>query len=295
MSARGNAGKRWPRIREALKAERMTFDEAFTQRRGQGTELALTAVQEGYELIVAVGGDGAINEVVNGMMTDGRAINPDATLGIIPSGTGNDLARLLKLPRESCAAARHLVRSDQSRLIDVGEVTSTREGKPERRIFLNDADLGFAAKVVERIERRGKVGGGTIPYFTTLMLAALGNRNEEVAVEIDGRQLAGRMTTILVCNGQSTGGGMWVAPNAELDDGVFDVVLIEDLRPWEILWHAPKIYRGAHLRMRQVSVHRARTVSVTSPERLPIVADGELIGTAPASFRLLPAALRVRI
>ena len=88
---------------------------------------------------------------------------------------------------------------------------------------------------------------------------------------------------------------MWVAPQASLDDGLFDVIAVGGLRPWEIFWHAPKIYRGTHIAIRQVSVHRARTVSVTSPERLSVVADGELIGESPATFRVLPLALRVRV
>jgi diacylglycerol kinase family enzyme len=202
---------------------------------------------------------------------------------------------MLRLPRETLAAARHLARSNQSRLIDIGEVVYVRGDRKEFRFFANDANLGFAADVVQRLERTGKFSRGTVPYFVALLLTALRHRSQHVSLCIEDRSAEGKMTTVLVCNGQSTGGGMWVAPQASLDDGLFDVIAVRGLRPWEILWHAPKIYRGTHIAIRQVSVHRARTVSVTSPEPLSVVADGELIGESPATFRVLPLALRVRV
>ena len=257
--------------------------------------MARQALSDGFEWIVAVGGDGVVNEVVNGLMANGKAVRPQAALGIIPCGTGNDLARMLGLPRDTLATARHLAQSKQSRLIDIGEVVFTHEGKSQLRYFANDADLGFAADVVARLECTGKFCRGTVSYFVALLRTALRHRSQHVTLQVDDRPSEGKIATVLVCNGQSTGGGMWVAPNAALDDGLFDVVVVAGLRPWEILWHAPKIYRGTHLAIRKVSVHRARTVSVASPQRLLVVADGELIGEAPATFSVLPQALRVRV
>jgi YegS/Rv2252/BmrU family lipid kinase len=294
-SGRGAAGARWPLIREIFQAENRTFDVAFTQSRGHGAALARAALQDGFELMVAVGGDGTVHEVINGMMADGRAVHPQASLGIIPCGTGNDLARMLELPRKSLAAARHLARSSQSRLIDVGEVLSTVDGKSEHRYFANDANMGFAAKVVERTVRTGKFSRGTLPYFAALLWTAIRHRNHEMTLQIDGRQFEGKLTTVLICNGRSTGGGMLVAPDAVLDDGQLDVIVVGSLSPLGIFWHAPKIYRGTHVAIRKVSVHRARTISVTSPERLSVVVDGELFGESPATFRVVPAALRLRV
>jgi diacylglycerol kinase family enzyme len=202
---------------------------------------------------------------------------------------------MLGSPRETLAAARHLAQSNQSVLIDIGEIVFTSGGRKELRFFANDANLGLAADVVERLERTGKFSRGTVPYFMALLLTALRHRSQHVKLSVDDRTHERKVTTILVCNGQYTGSGMWVAPDASLDDGLFDVVVVGGLRPWEILWHAPKIYRGTHVAIRQVSVHRARTVSVTSPQRLSVVADGELIGEGPATFRVLPLALRVRV
>ena len=294
-SGRGRPHRLWPQISEVFRAQGRSFDVAFTQGRGQGKALARQALQDGFDLIVAVGGDGVVNEVVNGMMADGKAVNAEAALGVIPCGSGNDLARMLGLPRETLAAARHLAQGNRSKLIDIGEIVFTAGGRKELRFFANDANLGFAADVVERLERTGKFSRGTVPYFVALLLTALRHRSQLVKLCVDDRSYERKMTTVLVCNGQSTGGGMWVAPDALLDDGLFDVVVIDDLRPWEIFWHAPKIYRGTHIAIRQVSVHRAWTVSVTSPQRLSVVADGEMIGESPAIFRVLPLALRVRV
>ena len=242
--------------------------------------------------VIAVGGDGLVSEVVNGLLA---AQNQKARLGIIPCGTGNDLARMLGLPRDIFAAAQHLTRSKQTRMIDAAEVTCTINGQPQRRYFANDANLGFAAQVVERLERTGKFSRGTAPYFTALLLTALRHRNHEIKLQWDGQPSTQRLTTVLICNGQSTGGGMRVAPDAVLDDGALDLIVVGSLRPWEILWHAPKIYRGTHVRIPKVAVHRVQTVSADSDESLSVVADGELIGTTPAHFRILPTALRVLV
>lgn len=294
-SGRGKPAKRWPQISAIFRAANWEFEHVFTQQRGEAAEITRQAAQAGCELIVPVGGDGTIHEVVNGLFLNGKPVNLQTALGLIPSGTGNDLVRVLGLPRETLAAARHLSASKQSRLIDLGEATVTRDGKTERHLFTNDADLGFAAKVVERLERGGKFSRGTAPYFIALLRTALEHHNQPMQLRLDASVLEEKLTTVLICNGQSTGGGMMVAPHAIVDDGLFDVVIVHALSRGEIFWHAPKIYGGTHLKMPQVSVPRARAISITSPERVPIVTDGELVGETPASFRVLPAALRVMV
>lgn len=289
-SGRGKPAECWPRLRELFAAEKWEFNAVLTTHRGQAIEIARNAIHAGCQRIMTVGGDGLVNEVVNGLLEAG---NPNAQLGIIPCGTGNDLARMLGLPRETFAAAQHLARSKQTRMIDAAEVTCAINGQPQRRFFANDANLGFAAEVVERLERTGKFSRGTAPYFAALLRTALRHRNYDITLRWDGQTSTQPLTTVLICNGQSTGGGMRVAPGAVLDDGALDLIVVGGLRPLEILWHAPKIYRGTHVSIRKVSVHRVRTLSVSSPSPLSVVADGELIGKSPAQFRVLPAALRV--
>jgi len=294
-SGRGKAAKCWPQIRDLFRAAKWAFESAFTQRRGEAMEIARQAATGGFEIIVPIGGDGTIHEVVNGWFADGRAINPDATIGIIPGGTGNDVARTLGLPSETLAAARRLADSQQTLRIDLGEATVIAAGEPRRRLFINDADIGFAATVVERLERTGKFSRGSAPYFAALLLSALRHRNHLVSLRVGDQTIERELTTVLICNGQSTGGGMLVAPNASVDDGLFDVVSVGALSRPGIFWHAPRIYRGTHLKMRQVSVQRAGEVALSSAARLPIATDGEFIGVAPAGFRILPAVLKVRV
>lgn len=294
-SGRGKAANGWPQIREIFRTANWHFDFAFTQRRVEAVEIARQAASGGFETIVPIGGDGTIHEVVNGLFAEGRAINPDITLGIIPGGTGNDLARALGLPSETLPAAQRLASSQQTHRIDLGEATVSAAGESRRRLFINDADIGFAATVVERLERTGKFSRGSAPYFAALLLSALRHRNHPVKLQVGDQITESELTTVLICNGQSTGGGMLVAPNAIVDDGLFDVVSVGALSRPGIFWHAPKIYRGTHLKLRQVSVQRAGQVTLSSATRLPIATDGEFIGVAPASFRILPAAIKVRV
>lgn len=289
-SGRGKPAQCWPRLKEIFSATNCNFSVAFTESRGHAIALSRSAIHNGVEQLIAVGGDGLVNEVVNGLLS---AKNPETRLGIIPCGTGNDLARMLRLPRDTFAAAQHLARSKQTRVIDAAEVTCAINGQPQRRFFANDANLGFAAEVVERLERTGKFSRGTAPYFTALLRTALRHRNHKITLQWGGQTLTQPLTTVLICNGQTTGGGMRVAPDAVLDDGALDLIVVGSLRPWEILWYAPKIYRGTHVSIRKVSVHRVSELSVDARNPLSVVADGELIGRTPAHFRALPQALRV--
>lgn len=273
-------------------AAKWEFTAVFTERRGHAIETARNAIHAGCERLITVGGDGLVNEVVNGLLDAGDS---EVQLGIIPCGTGNDLARMLGLPRDTFAVAQHLARSKQTRIIDAAEVTCAIDGQPQRRYFANDANLGFAAEVVERLERTGKFSRGTAPYFAALLRTALRHHNHELAVQWDGHSSTQHLTTVLVCNGETTGGGMRVAPGAILDDGALDLIVIGGLRPWQILWHAPKIYRGTHVAIRKVSLHRVRHVAISALSPLGVVADGELIGKTPVQFQVLPAALRVMV
>ncbi len=287
--------KRWPRIEERLRALNFPFEAVFTERRGHATLLARAALDAGFDLIVAVGGDGTVNEVLNGLVVDGKAIQPAAALGIITSGTGGDFARTAGLPRDMLAAAEHLARATGTRPFDVGEIVHGLYGQEQHRYFANVAGMGFDAEVIERLESGGKRGSGTIPYLMALVRTVTSFRNKDVKMEIDGRVVQSRFNSVIVCNGQYFGGGMQVGPHAALDDGLFDIVTLGDFSVLEILIHTPKIYNGSHLSVAKVGECRAQSVAVESRQRMLIEADGELIGSGPARFRILPAALNLWI
>jgi diacylglycerol kinase (ATP) len=295
MSARGKMQHHWEQIDAVLRAENFDFDAAFTERRGHAIELARAAADAGYELIVAVGGDGTLNEVVNGMIADGKAVNPNARLGVIPSGTGSDFVRTANLPRDTILAARHLARANSSCALDIGEMIFRANDKETHRYFANVAGMGFDAEVIERTERGGKRGSGTIPYYSALIATVFNYQNKTVTLRVDDQTLEGNVNSVVVCNGKFFGGGMMVGPNAALDDSKFDVVVIGDFGKTEVILNTPRLYNGTILTHPKVNEYRGTTVTVESKQRMLIEADGELIGEGPATFRLLPAALKLRV
>jgi YegS/Rv2252/BmrU family lipid kinase len=279
-----------------LHAEGFRYEAAFTQERGHAVELTRAALKAGFDLIVAVGGDGTLNEVVNGMLLEGgQAANPEAALGVISTGTGADFVRTAGIPRDSVEAATCLARATGIVPLDIAEMNYDRDGRQVSRYFANVAGMGFDAEVVERTERGGKRGGGTLPYLSTLIGTISTYRNKDVELCIDDGKLQERVNSIVICNGQYFGGGMRVGPNATLDDGFLDVILIGDMNTFEVLVNTPKIYNGTHLSLAKVSEYRARIVRVIPRQRMMIQADGELIGEGAATFRIHPAALKLRV
>jgi diacylglycerol kinase (ATP) len=229
------------------------------------------------------------------MNADRTARNSHALLGVISSGTGSDFVRTANIPRDMILAARHLARADRVSPLDLGEMTFRRvDGKETRRYFANVAGMGFDAEVIERTERGGKRGGGTIPYYSALLATIWNYRNKDAIVRIDDQRIEGRMNSVVVCNGKYFGGGMMIGPNAMLDDGKLDVIILGDLGTLETVMNTPRLYNGTILTHPKVSEYRGKTVTVEPKQRMLIESDGELIGPGPASFRIHPAALNLR-
>jgi YegS/Rv2252/BmrU family lipid kinase len=294
FAARGQMHQRYPHIEQRLRDAQLEFETTFTERRGHGIQLARAAVDAGFEMIVAVGGDGTLNEVVNGMVHDGKAVNSNAVLGLIASGTGSDFVRTAKIPHDTMLATDHFIRATQITPLDIGEIQCMVEGKPSVRYFANVAGMGFDAQVIARLENMGKRGGGTIPYYTALLATIVNFHNLHLAIDIDGEKVNGKMNPIVVCNGKYFGGGMMIGPNASVNDGKFHVVYGHDFSALELLMATPKLYDGTILTHPKAVEHVAKTVRVESQERVLIQADGELVGEGPATFRILPNVLKLR-
>ncbi len=289
----GKVGKRWPDLRDALAAAGLRFRAELTQRPGHATQIARRALNEGFRYIITVGGDGTVNEVVNGLVVDKR-VHPDVVLSIIPAGTGSDFVRVFHVPRDPAQAFQATLGAG-CRAVDIGEIRCIRDDKPIRRYFVNVAGLGFDGETSARVNRMSKRITGTIPYLTALVLTLVSYRNKDVEVTLDGQQVRGRLNSVIICNGQYFGGGMWVGPQAQADDGIFDIVLLKDLNKVEFLLNVPRVYRGTHLTHPKVETYQAKEVHVEARQRMFIQAEGELIGEAPATFRILPGALNLRV
>ncbi len=236
-----------------------------------------------------MGGDGTLNEVVNG------AAGTGVEVASIPLGTGMDFGRTYGIPSSFDEAVRVAV-DGVPRTIDAGRARyRTWAGDEEERWFANVGSVGMSGAVAQRANAMGKALGGKLTFFYALTRVFLAWQNTEVRVLVDEIERSGRMHDVIVANGVWHGGGMKLAPDAKPDDGVFDVVLIGDVSKVDFLTTAPKIYSGRHVAHPKVEVLRGARVEVEAGERLPIELEGEQVGTTPATFELVPQALRVRV
>lgn len=284
-----STAKKWPGIKRLLRDGGLGFDVDFTEGVGHAIQLAATAAGQGYELVVAVGGDGTANEVANGLLASGG----EATLGYIATGTGSDFRRSLGLPKDLRQACLRLG-SPRAVVMDVGAIEYMAGGERVKRYLINQAGLGFDGVVVEATPRV-RLLGGTVPYLVGLVRTLLSYGNKDVLIDLDGRALRMRACSIVVANGSYFGGGMHVAPHADLRDGLFDVVVVGDVGRLELVLALPKVYKGTHLEHPKVSWERAAVVRVEASQRMLLQVDGELVGEAPASFSIVPGALRVAV
>ena len=219
-----------------------------------------------------------------------------AELAMIPLGTGMDFVRTYEIPTRFEDAVRTAL-SGVTRTIDVGRVSyRTWDGQDAERYVANVGSVGMSAAVAQRANGMSKAIGGKATFFYALVRVFLEWQNTMVRVELEGGdRREARMHDVIVANGQWHGGAMWLAPEAQPDDGLFDVVLIGDINKRDFVTTAPKIYKGTYLAHPKVELLRARTVTVDAPERLPIELDGEQVGTTPARFEIVPHAVRVRV
>ena len=296
-SAAGRTGRHFDRIARAVRAAIGDFECAFTKARGDGSRLAREAVRSGGKLVVAVGGDGTASEVVDGIALQ-TPRDPDALFGFIPRGTGGDLRRTLGLPQDLDAAARVLA-SRSALVCDLGRVEFVGSGgAPEVRHFVNVAGFGIDGVVAGEVNRGFRLGGGKLSFMIASAKALLGWSDQRVRWRADGgawREQA--ITALSVCNGRFFGGGMKVAPDASIDDGLFDVVVWSGLGIADFVTKRSMLYDGTHVKLPNTTVLRARTVEAEPLEERPVLldVDGEQPGRLPARFTIIPRALRVRV
>jgi diacylglycerol kinase (ATP) len=248
--------------------------------------LAQAAGDARDSLLVVVGGDGTVNEVVNGVA------GTNAEIAVLPCGTGQDFARTHGIPSGFDDAVRAALEGE-TRTIDLGRVEC--EGGPTR-FFANVASAGMSGGVARRANAMTKALGGRATFFYALTREFLAWQNTRVEVELDdGVRREGAMHDVIVANGRWHGGGMKLAPDARQDDGLFDVVLIGDVTKLDFLTTAPKLYSGRYLSHPRVELLRSSAVSVEAAAPLPLEVDGEPIETTPARFEVVPGALRLRV
>jgi YegS/Rv2252/BmrU family lipid kinase len=291
----GATGKRWPELAAVLR-KHFAFEEAMTTGPGDATRLTREALTGGADRVVALGGDGTINEVVNGFFTDGRAIAPAAAFGLIPFGTGGDFRRTMQIPLDLADAAA-VIAADHRKALDVGRLEYTgADGARAARMFANICSFGISG-VVDRLVNQSKKRFGRLSFALATARATFRYTNQRVHLRFDddpGATADVTINTVAVANGRYFGGAMMVAPDAEVDDGLFDVICLGDFGKAEILLKGSRVYKGRHLTMDKVTTRRAKIVDaepVDPAAEVELDLDGENIGRLPARFTLVPRAL----
>lgn len=268
----------------------VAFEVVTTQHTGHATEIAAQATGA-LRGVIAVGGDGTLNEVVNGVCKDGRCTVP---VGFLPAGRGIDFARTVGIPTDILEAARRLVRP-RCMALDLGLIAYQGDAGRKYRYFVNVAGCGFDAAVAARASRYGTGWGGTLPYLSGLAVTILTYENVTMSWKVDGESGSARLNTLVIANGQYYGGGMRIAPNASMEDGKLDFILIGDFGKLEFLINVPKVYEGTHLSLDLVTEKRGEHIEVESERPVMVHADGEVLGTLPIEAHVVPAALTLLI
>lgn len=300
-AARGRAVRKWERLRASLIARRVEFSEQVTARPGEATDIARRSLQSNESCIIAVGGDGTLNEIVNGCFdSSGNAINPQTVVGLFPCGTGSDFSRSLEISGKKDVC--RILTFGKTILIDLLEVEfADKDGNLITRHAVNAVSFGLGSEVVASVNSWREswprwIGG--FPRFAVAALAALKNfQNRPVQIQLEGKTAAKSELQILsnflvAANGRFAGGGMKFAPNAKLDDGLIDLVTTDTANAYDILKELPGIRHGSHLRNPKVKVVQSGEMTIRSQPELPLEIDGDTAGFTPARLIVKPAALR---
>ncbi len=289
-SANGSTGKRWPEVAQLAARRGLAGEAVISERPGQLADLARRAADDGATLLVVVGGDGTVFEVANGI-----AGREGVEIGVVPRGTGWDFARSHGIPRRT-EDALSVAAGGRAKTIDLGRARFRAwDGGERSAYFANAASVGMSGAIAARANATSKALGGKMAYAWATIAVFKRWRAAELAVQVGDERLSGRMHDVIVANGHSLAGGMKVCPDAQADDGVFDVLAIGDLTKRDLMLNMPKLYRGTHLPHPKAKLLRGATASVESAEPLPVQLDGEQPGTTPVRFEIVPAALRIRV
>jgi len=286
----------WPLIEQELKRNLGGFGVEFTSGPDEATKITRSALKDGYEMIVCVGGDGTNNEVINGFFEDDKMINPQSVFGMICRGTGSDLRKTVGSPRDIIEAAK-VLGGKKIKACDLGKTTFiNHQGKETGRYFINIADFGIGGEAVDRVNKTTKIFGGFISFLWATLVTSFIYRNKRVQLRIDDESFKEEfIKNVVVANGKFFGGGMQIAPRAKMDDGVFEIVVLGNLGWVEGFLVMRKIYKGEIIKNKKVRYSSAKRVMATSEQRVLLDLDGEQPGMLPATFEIIPQVIKVKV
>ncbi len=289
----GKCKKDWPLINSILKSRNFSYSSVMTERRFHAILLTRNLIKEGYRKIIVVGGDGTLNEVINGIFAQSSCPSDDIVIGMIPVGTGNDWARMFSIPLDYEKAA-DTIKEQKVFLQDVGKVLFCIKNKLFNRYFINIAGTGFDAIVAKKtntLKEKGK--SGTLLYFYNIFTCLLGYRSSGVTIEIDGEKFKDDIFSLNIGICKFNGGGMMQVPNADPADGLFDITVIRKIGKFSVIRNIGRLYNGTIIRHPRVRSMRGKSVCVYSSSPVYLETDGESLGHSPFEFEIIPGSLRI--
>lgn len=291
-SQNGRTARNWPKMERQIPH---VAEIKMTSRHQEAIAWAADARKNKFDAVIAVGGDGTIHEIVNGLMQTPEHERP--ALGLLPSGTGSDFRRTLGYPAKN-SEIYPILEAGRTRSIDVidAEVTSAHSNtQMERHFCVNIASFGFSAEIVREVNLSSKALGGGLSFFMGVVRALFKHRGMRIEMSCDdGIYQIHRVTLAAVCNGRQFGGGMKVAPMADPGDGLLDCIVVKSLSRFAILSKLWRFYDGSYLKLGLTAHQRAQSISLNAPgERVLVEMDGENTGILPARLKVVPSALQV--
>ncbi len=293
-SANGTTRVVWEEIVVYMQEKGLDFDVQLTSGPNQATEISREAIKKGYKKIIAVGGDGTVNEVVNGFFEDGNIIDSEVSLGVISRGTGCDLIRTLEIPKDYPGAVDVLLKGNLKTIDLIRAQYLNGNKEVQRRYCVNISDVGLGGYVAQRVNHTSKSGGGLWSYLRGTVLSILKYRRNTGTIIIDGEKIhEGNFSIVAAANGRYFGGGMELAPMAQIDDGYINTIMLINMGKLELLMNLPKVYKGTHIGHPKIKHYKAKELEVDSKESLPLEIDGENPGYGPVKYTVIEKAIKV--
>lgn len=296
IAGNGRGNKSWQKIQILLKQAKISFDFGVSTYPQHSTHLASEAVLKGYRYIAAVGGDGTINEVINGIFAQQEVPTDSVTFAVIPIGTGNDWIKTHKIPNKLKKAVQLLIQPNVIKH-DIGNVTyhNVDTLEKEQRFFINVAGLAYDAFVTRATKTRPKHGNSKLYYLYLIIRGVTQFKPTPATVFFDDKEISFPFFNITVGQCQYNGGGTTLVPHADPTDGLFAISLFKNVKSWEVIFKAPQFYTGTIVNHKEAISDQAKKIKITAPAETPayVEVDGEWLGQSPIEFTMLPASINV--
>ncbi|MEE4177473.1 MAG: diacylglycerol kinase family protein [Bacteroides sp.] len=289
----GRGKKDWGKISQLLDENGFDYHPVFTERKLHAIELVIQNIVTGYRKIIVVGGDGTMNEVVNGIFSQQEVPTTAITLGMISIGTGNDWVRTYNIPLDYQQAIE-IIKRENTLEQDAGIVQYSTGNGTAKRYFANMAGLGFDGLVAKKTNA-DKERGSILPmlFLVNLVSSMFSYNSSNIRINIDGREIKARVFSIGVGIGQYNGGGMMQAPDALPNDGLLDLTIIKHISVLSILANIRRLYDGKIRKVKQVVLLTGKNIRIESDVPIPLETDGEFLGNSPFEFNIVPKSIKI--